>query len=890
MVTALRSHEAYAQLLPPCAEGGETVKAYIERYKQCLSAALVERGDEGNAVLLRVIQDLLETFVAENFTGKWTAADWEERPGMKAMVDSFAGNDRVKEIRRLLMVDGEDIDRNTNHPILLAALMHVVEVDIEEAAPVINLWRARLYFVYQRVLTHRSFTLLQRITKCYDALLALATPAEEPAAPPAPRPLPNGIPSASELHLAKGLVHYYFHEPHLSHEHILQAVKLSGMKHKLTSMLGVRTEHQLFETAQLVVRVATNDPEAVAAEAAAPVEFLPTISEGSNVLARPRTLEENIAAGTVDRDRIQTKEGERPEDDAEVVDTPLTAYEQAMVLALCTNVRNNNPMHGLTEAERLPYLERMFLEERTTYLLKSVTLLLRSRMEQKRVRVRERGLLQFCDMCDQFNHHIKNDDGAVIEKSTLHRMESFWVALYPPVFSLQTELAKVYYEMGMLKSSLDIHESLSNWHHVIKCCKRLDKRNKAEVLIKSLLSDDPDDASLWSFLGDATREEAHYKKAWELSGEKLAQSMRGLGELYLEKERFAEAVECFDKALQLNPVYGANWFSMGWAAVKTGQWERASQCYTRNVQLDNTDGMSWSNLATCYLQMGGKSVQAFHCLVQARKYSPQKDWRIMDNLFTVAVEVGERVTAINTLGSLLELKGRDYRVRGDVLAELVRIVIPVLQGERLAIDADIRKKHAHYDPNAEEVDEDGWEDEIFNIVPFGADEDLDMGEADDAAAEEKAMEEKKQAAQALADQADLRARDSLKTSMHRLLGKVVSHCTSDASLYQSYGAFLHAIDNELEAFDQYLKALRCLTKKNWQVDKKTALPAVKCATQVAASALAVTESHLEARKVKTMPPKMQAKMQVQPVVKLAEDVWGTTEEYQALKTKVEQLE
>ena len=160
---------------------------------------------------------------------------------------------------------------------------------------------------------------------------------------------------------------------------------------------------------------------------------------------------------------------------------------------------------------------------------------------------------------------------------------------------------------------------------------------------------DPENAILWSHLGEATRNPEYFLKSWEMSEHRLAAPMRGLGELYLEKEKFAEACEAFDNALKLNPVFGANWFSMGWAAIKTQQWDRASMCYTRNVQMDNEDGHSWSNLATCYLQMGdAKLVQAYHCLIQAKKWSA-KSWRIWDNLFTVAVELGERLTAAQVL-------------------------------------------------------------------------------------------------------------------------------------------------------------------------------------------------------------------------------------------------
>ena len=119
--------------------------------------------------------------------------------------------------------------------------------------------------------------------------------------------------------------------------------------------------------------------------------------------------------------------------------------------------------------------------------------------------------------------------------------------------------------------------------------------------------------------------------------------------------------------------------------------------------------------------------------------------------------------------------------------------------------------------------------------------------------------------------------------VHQLLGKIVSVHTSDAVLYQAFADFQEEVDSPLEAFDLRFKDLRCLMKRNWQVERTPAMAVIASALRLVKAADKVDEETLAARTVKTTPPKTQAVMQVQPVLKLAEDSYGATPEYIALK-------
>jgi hypothetical protein len=65
------------------------------------------------------------------------------------------------------------------------------------------------------------------------------------------------------------------------------------------------------------------------------------------------------------------------------------------------DVKNNNPSHGLTAEQMTPYLDRVAGTPQS-HAVHSMCLLLRSRMEMERSRVRERAALQIQALVDQF--------------------------------------------------------------------------------------------------------------------------------------------------------------------------------------------------------------------------------------------------------------------------------------------------------------------------------------------------------------------------------------------------------------------------------------------------------------------------------------------------------
>eukprot|EP01065_Artemidia_motanka_P014518 TRINITY_DN1843_c0_g2_i2.p1 TRINITY_DN1843_c0_g2~~TRINITY_DN1843_c0_g2_i2.p1 ORF type:complete len:879 (+),score=354.05 TRINITY_DN1843_c0_g2_i2:194-2830(+) len=848
------------------------------------------------AAVVSAAAELLDVFVAFNFTGPLTDEEVSARPLARAV--AAIGSDQQRQAQASLTVDGEPAVRGLTYPGLLTAALAALRAAKDEPAAL--LWRCRAQFVHQRVLVNLSHTLRQSILDCLDRLAGSAgtgSGVEE-------------IPPASELQLVRGLVHYHYREPHLSCDALEKAREESSMQVQLTSMLGVRTQHQVFETAQLMLRARSAAPPArEEGEATAMPRVVTGVLVGSNVLDRPRTLAENVTAGSITEEQAQKAMQARARDQermssllhlpvpeevpaeepaaAEVVDGPLSEADQALLLGLCMNVSNKNPMHGLTNAEMLPYLERLMMEGQTSWLVKSQTLLLRSRLETARARVQERSLMQVTELVDQFAVPHGLQDGDVKETALAHRTRSFWRLLWPPIHSLKKELCKRYMDVHMFKTALETAESIEAWPQVIRCCAKLGKKNKAEGILRALIAETPEDPWLWSSLGDATRPQrqedptapapgdtevsiASYMKAWELSEGKLTAAMRGLGELYLDLERFEEAVRCFDRTTQLNPMYGVRWFKHGWALLKTENWERAAHCYTRSVQIDIEDGFSWSNLALCNLKLERK-VPAFHCLRQAKKWS-LANWRVWDNLLTVAVEVGEFREAMRVLDDILELRGRSYPLKPDVLRMLVDGVA------RRVVEGDAPAAEAHADPEADDLPDEGEP----AVSPLCSD--FVLPEILRAAGEKGRKAEEN-------ERRDLAARESLRQDMGRLLGKICGLVTQDADVWASAATFHERTGSALDAFDARVKEVRCSTSdKSWRQTKSRALDVLRRTEQMVRAAMSVCPKTLAERKVQTTAPKTQASMQADSILSVTREHFGGTPEFAALEAAAKEMD
>ncbi|ESL05291.1 hypothetical protein TRSC58_07067 [Trypanosoma rangeli SC58] len=619
-------------------DASTAANAYFQLVEDYLQQQQQERGLNVEKDIIPAIDFALRLFNAENFSGELVPA---ERERLASVLQRFTMVDALLErcAQRLLVSDGE-----MPHPCLrlsalllctLAIVCSKVHGSAQPLVPYHSVWRLRVHMRHQLVLQHSAHSVFLHLSACVDAALAL----------------PEAELSVEHL-LEMGHVHNYYHRRDIAAETFWRAVRKSGLTVSESAMVGVRTRWQRHQLVQMVMNAqsalpftpqpVTDSPRVVMSE-----------KDGHDLLDRPRETPETPAPSL----------------------QPLHPIDKAIILALCLDIRNTNPYHGLTQHHMQTYVERLLVDPAPApFMIQCQTLLMRSRLERRRNRVQERAFMQLTELVDQFAMNREPT------RETFHRTESdyFYSVAYPSIWQLKSEYADFCYEESLFKTALEAYEQVLDWENIIRCCKALDKRKRAESLARELLETDPCNPLLWVALGEATREVSHLWKAWELSHHRSAAPMRALARLALEREEYSKVVEYFDEAVRLNPVFGGDWFSLGYAAMRLEQWDRSGEAFTHVCQIQPNNAYAWNNLASVLLR-NGMLRPAFNAMSQAL-HNNRRDWRMWQNYFSIGCELKEVTETTNAMNVLLDIAKRNTRLERESLNRFVDNAIAYMEG------------------------------------------------------------------------------------------------------------------------------------------------------------------------------------------------------------------
>jgi tetratricopeptide (TPR) repeat protein len=134
------------------------------------------------------------------------------------------------------------------------------------------------------------------------------------------------------------------------------------------------------------------------------------------------------------------------------------------------------------------------------------------------------------------------------------------------------------------------------------------------------------DMALASFKPDATK--------WNGQGTTLARA-----------SRYDDALDCFAKALEIDPRFGAAWYNRGGAFTSLGRRQEALACYTEVLQIDPEFFDAWESKAHT-LALLDRYEEAVTCFTRALELNPQS------------------VACWNNKGKSLEALGRDDEAIG----------------------------------------------------------------------------------------------------------------------------------------------------------------------------------------------------------------------------------
>ncbi|KZP21611.1 TPR-like protein [Athelia psychrophila] len=555
-------------------------------------------------------------------------------------------------------------------------------------------WRLRATLVQQQ--------LLDDAVAPPDELLASLSSLTESIATPA-RP-----DVAGQLLLERGLLAHHLAQDKAAAELFVQAARATGLNYELTGAMGKRTKFQETAHSQLVLlaesRPRDGDPGAEGAEGADGPGPAGNADQDASVPETMALNDDTLLEQTEFTSSNPSAAGSPLAHLDPASQPPLHPLDQCILLALCLNVSNTSPAHGLTSEQMAPYVARVVAHPRN-WSVHTMALLLRARLEAGRTRTVERSTFQLQALVQQ----MPTADSAVAE-----RLRCVHAIALPSKWEMERELALRFLSLGVVQSALEIFERLEMWEEVVKCWQNMERTDKALAIVRDLLEGRKEEADtviargkqvpekrregldaaraakLWCLLGDLEPEhaEAHYTQAWAVSGETAGRAMRSLGGLYFARGTYPEAIKCLRRAVSINPLFSRSWFILGCAYIRLEDWAGGKEAFARCVGIDDEDGESWNNLASMYLRMGtadedaAESVPfhnkmlAFQAMKQGLKFA-YENWRMWANYMVICMDVGELSEACRAMHRVVEercAKVGAESVDADVLDRLVDAV------------------------------------------------------------------------------------------------------------------------------------------------------------------------------------------------------------------------
>ncbi|KAJ2439699.1 hypothetical protein GGF42_007871, partial [Coemansia sp. RSA 2424] len=469
--------------------------------------------------------------------------------------------------------------------------------------------------------------------------------------------------------LEVGVVYSQHHMPLDSKKCFVQAQAASGLQWEMTGAKGKRTRFQTNDVVQLVLLAKSAGDSGSAGGERAEGQLPESMALNDDTLLEKIKYTDSAVEGHAGEER-------------------LLVTDECILLALCLNVQNENPAHGLTSELMRPFVARV-LEQPTNWSVYTMGLLLRSRLEAAKTRTAERATLQLQALVDQITHPLPSAQ----EAGAAERLQYLYSLSLPSQWEFERELANQFMTMGVIRSALDIYERLSMWDEVVSCYVLLGQNEVAQRIIEEQLELYPDSAKLWCVLGDLKAEPEHWRHAWEISGQRYARAMRSLGAYYYRKNDYPNVVECYQNALALNPLFEKSWYVMGCAALQIKNWELAATAFQRVVNLENDNGEAWNNLATVYMHMGSSHRdRAWYALREAVK-GKFDSWQVWSNFMTVSVSIGQISSAIHAMTRIIELRA-DKDGAAAVDLDALRTIISSVTRGRILVGMDERQaKH-----------------------------------------------------------------------------------------------------------------------------------------------------------------------------------------------------
>ena len=389
---------------------------------------------------------------------------------------------------------------------------------------------------------------------------------------------------ACRVFLEYGLAEHHFDRDKKGKQFFQQALEFSDLDIEVTGAEGRRTKYQQKATAQMIVR----------AKPTAAGGGIEDSVDKNKIISQEVKFEED----TILLERVKYVE----EDDN--THFQLSLLQQTVLLALCLDVKNDNPMDGLTGEQMGAYLERV-LQQHDDWMVYASGLLERAWLESEKNHTRERALLQLQALADQHTNKLtftQSTFQAAVEDSAppQERLRNIHYIVYPPRWGVLRDLAERYAKIGIVTSAAEMFEEIELWDEVVECYRRAGKEKKAEEIVRKRLAK-AETPRMWAALGDITGDKSHYENALKVSNGKFSPAHVALGKYYADKGDLKNATEQFKMAVRIKPLSPHVWFRLGALSMRIRDWGTALQAFTEVVQQEPEEGDAWANVAAIHM-------------------------------------------------------------------------------------------------------------------------------------------------------------------------------------------------------------------------------------------------------------------------------------------------
>jgi hypothetical protein len=143
-------------------------------------------------------------------------------------------------------------------------------------------------------------------------------------------------------------------------------------------------------------------------------------------------------------------------------------------MAMCMNVKNQQPKHGLTTEEMFPYAA-IVLDAPTNWAVANAAYTVRSTLDFEAMRSKHRTIEQLWTLCAGIQ---EADAAGATSAPAAVRLQYLHCTSHPPLWVLMESLGDFQLSMGLTREALGSFSKFDNWDKMLVCYQLMEQDSK----------------------------------------------------------------------------------------------------------------------------------------------------------------------------------------------------------------------------------------------------------------------------------------------------------------------------------------------------------------------------------------------------------------------------